>query len=84
MSIHHIHMEKRCAALLDRANSFSQAGKISGKYGWSDFNGIVHGFSADILPDSRNCLNRTRRKKTYPVFGAAFTAQLPFQLSIRW
>jgi hypothetical protein len=54
MSVHHIDVEQCGAALLDRANAISEARKIGRQDRWSDFHGIVHVFSADILSESRN------------------------------
>jgi hypothetical protein len=59
MAVHYIDMEHRRAAAFHRANAISQAREVRGKDGRSNFDRIIHNFSADILPDSPAGLHRT-------------------------
>jgi hypothetical protein len=53
MPVHYIHMEHGRAAAFHRADAVSQAGEVRSEDGRGDFNGIIHDFSGDILPDWR-------------------------------
>jgi hypothetical protein len=58
MPIHYIHMEHGRAAPFHRADAVSQAGEVRSEDGRSNFYGIVHNFSAAILPDWCFCSHR--------------------------
>jgi hypothetical protein len=70
MAVHHIHVQHRRATSLHGANPIAQTGKIRCEDGRRNFNRIFHGFSADILPDSRFGLNRVAQIKKYQKYQA--------------
>ncbi len=60
VSVHHIHMEERCAASFHGANSFSQGCEVRGKNRGGNFDRMRHSFSARILPESRSVKGSSR------------------------
>jgi hypothetical protein len=62
MAVHHIDMQHRCAAAFYGTYAFTQAGKVRSEDRWSNFNGISHNFSADILSDSLFWLHPAKKQ----------------------
>jgi hypothetical protein len=60
VSIHYIDMEQGRTPAFNGANSFSQGCEVCGEDGRSDFNRIVHDFTARILPESGAAWHRAR------------------------
>jgi hypothetical protein len=74
MAVHYIHVQHRRATPFHRANTVTQTGKVRCKDGRRDFNRVFHGFSADIVPDSRFGLNRVARIKKYQAMSQSYSA----------
>src|SRR6266436_10429688 len=85
MPIHYIDVKQRRAATFDCADPIPQAGEIGGQDGRSNFNRIIHNFSADMLPDSQFCshLVTTRNEKSCWPFSVGPTVQPPSRCRIR-